>query len=104
MRKDQRIGARGDRESAVRGFEMKIPFIADEFELARFKDLAELISKYRKEDLVGEIGFEWHPVDVEVTGVRGTGAVFENIVPPEVFTSGNAHVVGDDIENEAHLS
>src|SRR5579862_904795 len=42
------------------------------------------------------------PVDIKKAGVDGGLAVFKNVEPPDVIAPHDAHVVGDDVENESH--
>src|SRR5207249_3759303 len=42
------------------------------------------------------------PVDIEETGIRGSLAVFEDIVPPNVLVTENGHVVGHGIQDLPH--
>src|SRR5262245_60227349 len=41
------------------------------------------------------------PVDVERPRVRRSGPPFENVKPPRVIGTTDAHVIGDEIQNEA---
>src|SRR5882672_1293328 len=67
-----------------------------------FQDEAKLIGQERQQDFVGKLGLGRVPIDIEVAGEVRTGAVFEHVPPPEIRRMGDAHVVGDDVDNQPH--
>ena len=52
---------------------------------------------------MGEFFLGGAPVDVEGGGMGGTGSDLEDIPPPAVVVVGDAHVIGDDIGDEAEV-
>ena len=72
-------------------------------DLAPFQDYAVLIAEHRKKHAALEVGATAVPVDVEVGGERRISAPFEDIEPPGIVVSADAHVVRDKIEDQAHV-
>ena len=42
------------------------------------------------------------PIHVEILGVRAGAAPFQHVLPPRVVCATHAHVVGHDVQHEAH--
>jgi hypothetical protein len=61
-----------------------------------------LITQDWEQDLVLKTGFKRFPLDVEIRGIKGAGAVFENVHPPLIERLTDAHVVRDKIDNLPH--
>ena len=99
---DERIAGRRDREGGVVVVDMEGALVEDEPQLAAFQDVAELIAQHRHQHLVAQLVLERPPVDIEEGGIFGRAAVFEHVLPPGVGAAADAHVVGNDIEDEAH--
>ncbi len=69
-----------------------------EHQLLLLEHLAELIAQNREQHLVGQVGLERVPVDVEKRGVGRTGTVFEHVGPPGICVA-DAHVIGHHVDN-----
>ena len=101
MREDLRIRVRAQRQTR--------PGVADEeralgqldAELSRLEDAAVLVGQDGEQHLVGQLALHGMPVDVEERGARRAGAVLEDVEPPRVGVARDAHVIGDDVEDEA---
>src|SRR4029077_15464770 len=71
-------------------------------DLAVFEDDAILIAEHWQQHPTFEVGPHGVPVDVEIFGEGRTLAPFENVEPPGVVGAADGHVVGDEVEDEAH--
>ena len=82
--------------------QQKCPILVYEFHVLIFEDCTVLIAENRQQDFVFEFALDRMPVDVECRGVPGAGTVFQHITPPAVQGLADAHVIGNDVEDEAH--
>jgi hypothetical protein len=60
-----------------------------------------LLAEDGEEQLIGKLGLDGVPIDVEEVGIGRIRAVFEHVVPPGVLRA-RGHVVGDHIKNVPH--
>ena len=60
------------------------------------------IAGRRQKRLAGQIGLGRPPIDVEELRVRRTVAVLEHVVPPAGARTGDTHVIGRDVQNQAN--
>jgi hypothetical protein len=76
-----------------------------ESEFLPFESAAIKVAEDGKQDLVllenSRLGDRRVPVDVEVSGVRRAGTVFEHVHPPGIVGAGR-HVVGHDVQKQSH--
>jgi hypothetical protein len=75
-----------------------------EAELTAIEDAGVAIGEDREEDLAMEAGGWGIPVDIEMVGEAAGGAMRQQIRPPGIGGIGDAHIVGDEIEDEAHAT
>ncbi len=76
--------------------------VEPQLDVAVFEDHAVLLTEHGKEHPSFEIEPGGIPIYVEILGERRLSAPLENIQPPGVVATTNGHVVGDDVEDEAH--
>ena len=69
-----------------------------------FEDQAKLVGQKGQQDFIGQLGFGRVPVNIEMAGIVGTGPVLQHIPPPQVRGMGDAHVVGHDVDDQAHAA
>lgn len=81
----------------------ELVLFVDEPEFAAFEGAAVMIAEDREEDFLVESWAMGIPVDVEGGGEAGEMAVSEEIGPPLVKGMADAHVVGDNIEEQAEV-
>ena len=96
--------ARRDRQHGVEVADEEAPVLEAQLQLAAVEHGAVLVAEHGQQDLVGELGLHGPPVDVEGRGVGRGGAVFEHVQPPRVAVLRDAHVVGDDVDEQAHVA
>ena len=72
------------------------------FDFAFFEDHPVLVSQHRKQHTPSEISPGGIPIYVEILGEGRIAAPFENIEPPGIVATADSHMVGDDVEDEAH--
>src|SRR5262249_30479198 len=73
-------------------------------DLARLKHPAVLVFQERQENPVLQARIDRAPVDVEEGGEGRSGAVFQDVHPPDVARVADAHVVGHRVEDQAHAA
>src|SRR5258708_32490369 len=71
--------------------------------LAVFEDDAVLAAEDRQRHTPLQIEPYGLPIDVEIFGERRALAPFENVEPPGIVGAADGHVVGDEVEDEAHI-
>jgi hypothetical protein len=81
----------------------ELVLFVDESEFAAFEGAAVMVAEDREEDFLVESRVTGVPVDVEGGGEPGAMAVAKEISPPMVMGMADAHVVGDDIEEQAEV-
>ncbi len=89
----------GHRHHVVEVPEREVAAVAVQLDVPRFNLATVVVAQNRDQDHVVELGVGRLPVDVEVGGEVARLAVFEDIPPPAVVAAGNAHVVGDNVED-----
>ena len=87
----------------VRGH-VEPPGLVGDLELLVLEHAAVLFSQHGQQHLLVQLGLRRVPVDVEERGVGRAAPVLEHVVPPVVVRAGDAHVVGDDVHDEAHAA
>ena len=60
------------------------------------------VPQYRGKDFVPQLRFERLPINVEKVRVSGGAPVLQHVLPPRIRAVSDAHVIGHDIENQAH--
>ncbi len=95
-------GAWGDRQRLAVVAQDGFALVNRQLQLPRFEGHAERLSEDGDDDLARRHLGLAGPVDIEVAGVAGAGAVAEDIPPPWVLPP-DADMVGDDIEDEPHI-
>ncbi len=75
--------------------------VKKESQLTIFQDFAVIIAKNRQKQASGQIRLLRSPVDIKKLGIFRGFTVFQNIHPPLVVRA-NAHMVGDDVQNQGH--
>ena len=73
--------------------------VVDESDLAAFQHPAVVVAEHRQQDLVEQAFLGRVPLHVEVAREGARRAVLEHVPPPGVRGPGDAHVVGDDVED-----
>ena len=101
---DARPRARRDRQHRVEVADEEAAVLEDELQLAAVEHGAVLVAQDRQQHLVGQLGLHGAPVDVEGRRVGRGGAVLEHVEPPGVAVLRDAHVVGDDVDEQAHAA
>ena len=76
--------------------------VEPQFDVTVFENHAVLLTEHRKKHPSFEIGPSGIPIYVEIVGERRLSAPLENIEPPGVVATTDSHMVGDDVEDEAH--
>ena len=105
VHEDKSVAARSDGEAVVEVADRERAGVVFELQLLRFEDLDVRFAEDRDEDAALELGAGRRgPGDVEVAGVGRRRAVLEDVVPPGVFAADHGHVVGDDVEQNAHAA
>ena len=102
-RQNQRVRPGSDRQPRGEVIQPECALFQPHHQLPLFQHFAELIAQHGQQHLVGQVGLEGHPVDIEVGGEGRAGAVFEHVEPPAVAAGGGAHVIGNHIEDQPHL-
>ena len=87
---------------AIRDVKLSALLAETEFQLSAFEHSAVVIVQHRDQDLPMQFFFQRPPVDVEKARVRGSLSILQHVHPPRVVASHHRHVIGDDIENQAH--
>ena len=62
-----------------------------------------LIAQNGEQDFVAQLLLDWMPIDVEGGGVAGARTVLKHVPPPAVQRLADPHVVGHDIDDQAHV-
>ena len=91
-----------DRKFVIVIAQVKRAGLEADLQLTALQDASILIAQDGEKDLVLKIGFERLPLDIEIGGVKGAGAVFQDIHPPLVERLADAHVVRDKVDNLSH--
>jgi hypothetical protein len=73
-------------------------------QLLTLEHAAVLLAEHGQEHLLVQLRFRRVPVDVEERRERRAAPVLQHVVPPVVVRAGDAHVVGDDVHDEASRS
>ena len=80
---------------------MEGPALHSQTEFAFLEHLAKEVSEEGEQDAAPVLRAGGScPVDVEILSVGRGLAVLEHIVPPGVLVAENAHVVGDDVQEQ----
>ena len=95
------VGLRLQRQQRLKIADEETPALKLQLQLAQFEHLAILLAEHRQQDLILQFLLDGPPIDVEKGRVGRAGAVLQDVVPPQVFDRGNAHVVRDDVEDLA---
>ena len=101
MREDLRIRVRAQRQARPGVAHEERALGQLDAELSRLEHAAVLVGQDGQQHLVGQLALHGMPVDVEERGPRRAGAVLEHVEPPRVGVARDAHVIGDDVEDEA---
>lgn len=100
---DLRVALRAEREGAVVVFDHQPSILEAELQLAPLQDPAVLVAQDGEQDLPPQLGLGRGPVDVERAGVMGAASVLQDVVPPGIVVGPDTHVIGDDVDQQAHL-
>ncbi len=97
-----RVSFGAQRETGVFVKEREFAVLVNEAKFTLFEEDPVVLGQERGEDAratgVGAVV----PMDVEEGRVGGVQPVFEDVAPPTVKRPVDAHVVGDEVEEEAH--
>ena len=93
--------ARRDGQLVVEVAHRERAAVADDRQLARLEDPADLVAEHRHQDPCDRLGVAAGPVDVEGGGVQAGRTVLQDVPPPGVGPAGDGHVVRDDVEHVA---
>ena len=101
---DNRIARRRQRKTVlvIPGAEAALGHIEAQFNLAAFEHRPVLVAEHRQQHAAFQILAERIPIDVEITRIGRGLAPFENIEPPRIVGTPDRHMVGHDVEDEAH--
>src|SRR5262245_8237550 len=105
-REDLGVPRRVNRHATVVTRYKKRAALIAKSDVAALKRLSVRAGKNRQQHTIlrVRVGFQRVPVDVEVGGKGRARAVFQDVGPPIVAWVGDAHVIRDEVEDEAHPS
>ena len=63
-----------------------------------------MIMKDGDQDFSTKLIFERLPVNIEKTRINRRLAILKNVKPPGVIAAHDAHVIGNDVENQSHAA
>ncbi len=95
---------RRDRKTVLAISNEECPSFADHSDLAAFEGASVLSPQDGKKYPALEPAFRGTPFDVEPIREHRRLAVLEDVLPPRVLVRANAHVVGHEIDDMAHVS
>jgi hypothetical protein len=101
---DARVRPRIDREDGLVIAHQEAAILVLELQLAVLEHPAVVVAEDGQEDPVAQLGLERLPVDVEEGREARGGAVLEHVLPPGVPRPDDAHVVGDDVDQQTHAA
>ena len=104
MAQDRLIGSRLQRQQGLAAADEEGAVAKLQLQFARLEDLPILLPQDRQEDAVLEFFLDGTPIDVEIGGVGRRRAVLQHVVPPGVLARRRAHVVGNDVDDQAHAA
>src|SRR5205085_2428819 len=64
--------------------------------------VAVLIAEDGQQNLAAQFLAQRLPFDVEIFGIARCGAVLEHVEPPAIVGLEHAHVIGHDVDHQAH--
>src|SRR4029450_1889166 len=97
------VGSDGQPMFEVPDGEASLPGIVPKLDFATFKRLAIGASENRNEDAAARTCRQRVPIDIERSSSRGFRSPFQDVEPPRIVGVMDAHMVGNEIENEAHI-
>ena len=100
---DAVVGARRDRQHAAEVVRVERAVDVVQRDLLPLERRAVRVSENRQQHLVLELHLERMPVDVEKRRVLGAGAVLEHVLPPGIGRLRDAHVIGHQVDDVAHV-
>src|SRR5499425_809666 len=95
------VSLRCEREKQVAVPNPKISALKNELKFTVAESLTVGIAKHREQNLVLDRQRRGMPIDIEVSCVRGSGSIFQNVHPPGIFLI-RCHVIGNDVEKQPH--
>ena len=96
----KRIGR--NRQDVVEVAHDECALVVGESKFLTLENRAVLIAKDRNQQLVGQLGLDRVPFDVEEMGESRARAVLEDVLPPRVRGFRDAHVIRHQVEHVAH--
>ena len=96
------ISAGRDRQPAIVVGKIKSALFEVDLELAPLEHASVLIAQNRQQNFAAQVRLERMPIDVEVRRVHRARPIFEHIHPPLIKRLGDAHMVGNEIEQLSH--
>src|ERR1700686_1760535 len=101
-----RIFLRVDGETmfVIRNVKFTALLVKHQLQFTTLQHGSVMIAEYGDQHLSMELFFERLPVDVKEIGVRGRLSILQHIEPPGVIAAHNAHVIGNDVENQSHAA
>jgi hypothetical protein len=102
---NQRVIAWADREAVFVVLRIKRSVFGIELQRQRagLQGFAIIAAQKRHQQLALEQGVGRVPLDIEKFAVGAQAAPLEQVQPPRVIGTANGHVVGDNVEDQAHV-
>ena len=101
-REDRGNGLRIDWQHSIEIFHDEVAVFERDLYVAVLEVFAVRIAQYRGKDFVAQFRLQRLPINVEKVRVGRGAPVLKHVLPPRIGAVSDAHVIGHDIENQAH--
>ncbi len=100
-----RISARVQRKTmlVIEHDERAVVVLESQLDLAAFQHDPVGVAEHGHQNLVGQGRIGGRPVNVEVLGIDGGFAIFQNVHPPGIVRTHDSNMVGHDVEHVPHV-
>src|SRR5690606_33391477 len=100
-----RVRVRGNGEVMLVVFDAEAPALGTkiQMDIAFCQRVAIGIAEKWREDFVVENGVRYLPIDIEKIGVSALPSPFEHIEPESIIVAADRHMVGNNIDEHAHV-